>query len=142
MTRREFSYALSGLVAFPRSGSSSQAVLQAIAGARLPGILTITTNSPEKMREGLWELRTYQGASPALASRLADVFPRAGIRPLFTESDGRNLSYLIPFENLTARDRAWTALNSDPDWTRLRHPFLSYHFGLYQLELDRARSGS
>ena len=63
-----------------------------------------------KLRRGLWELRTYRGAAPGLASHLAAVFPRAGNSPA-PSGNGRprNLTYLIPFENLTARDRAWTA---------------------------------
>ena len=122
--------------AFPGfvSGDPSQVViLKAIAGVRLPATLAITTTSPDEMREGLWELRTYRGAAPVLASHFASVFPRAGIRPLSTEKrTAANLTYLIPFENLTARDRAWTALNADPEWTRARARFQSYHFGLYR----------
>ena len=43
------------------------------------------------------------------------------------------LTYFIPFENLTTRDRAWTALNADPAWIRARTRFRSYHFGLYRV---------
>src|SRR5438552_17566399 len=129
MTRREFSIVLGG-VAFPGFGSSV-VLLQAIAGARLPHSLAITTTSPEKMREGLWELRTYSGVTPGLGKRFANVFPHAGIHPLFSKMKGADLTYLIPFENLAVRDRAWTRLNADPDWTPLRRAFHSYGFGLY-----------
>ena len=80
----------------------------------------------------MWELRTYTGAAPALGSRLAEVFPRAGIRPVLRRTDGPGLTYLIPFEDLAARDRAWTVLNADPLWTSARPSFQSYHFGLYR----------
>jgi hypothetical protein len=137
MTRRGFSVGLAGgIFGLPRclAGELRTVVrLKAIAGARLPETLAITTDSPEKMREGVWELRTYQGAAPALASHFAGVFPRAGIRPVLQGIAGEKLTYLIPFENLTARDRAWTALNADPRWIRARPQFQSYHFGLYRV---------
>ena len=134
MTRREFS-TIAGVLVFPGfiPGHPSQVViLQAIAGVRLPATLAITTTSPDEMREGLWELRTYTKA-PALAHHFAAIFPRAGIRPLLRRMAGDDLTYLIPFENLTARDRAWTALNADPEWARARALFRSYHFGLYEV---------
>jgi hypothetical protein len=140
MTRREFSVGLAGVAVFPRfmpSGPAAVVVLQAIAGAHLPATLTITTNSPDKVRAGVWELRTYRSGSPGLAGHFAAVFPRAGIRPLLKGTDGPNLTYLIPFESLTARDRAWTALNADPAWIKgtisARPRFQSYQFGLYRV---------
>jgi hypothetical protein len=137
MTRRAFSVALAGMGALPVLGGPSRVViLKAIAGARLPATFRITTNSPEKMRRGVWELRTYrtsESQTAALAIQFAAVFSRAGIRPLWGETNGPNLTYLIPFENLTARDRAWTTLNADPQWISARPPFQSYHFGLYKL---------
>jgi hypothetical protein len=108
MTRREFSAVLAGCaVAIP--------------------------SSQGKPREGLLELRTYRGAGPGLAKHLAAVFPRAGIRPLLSRSDGPDLTYLIPFEHLSARHRSWTELNADPEWIRARPRFQSYRFDLYQL---------
>jgi hypothetical protein len=137
MTRRAFSVALAGVGALPVLGDPSRVViLKAIAGARLPATFTITTNSPEKMRQGVWELRSYRASesqTALLAIKFAAVFPRAGIRPLLGETDGPNLTYLIPFENLTARDRAWTTLNADLEWISARPPFQSYHFGLYKV---------
>src|SRR5690349_23410875 len=103
MTRRGFSVALAGAVAAPRLvyGRSVQVVtLHAIAGARLPETLAVTTNSPERMRESVWELRTYRAPKPSLAGHLAAIFPRAGIRPVLRTMNGLNLTYLIPFENL------------------------------------------
>ncbi|HSR08950.1 MAG TPA: hypothetical protein VLM42_17535 [Bryobacteraceae bacterium] len=136
MTRRAFPAALAAVVSSPgfvSGGSPKVVTLKAIAGVRLPEMLAISTNSPEKIREGVWELRTYQGAAPTLASHFASVFPRAGIRPLLREMDGENVTYFIPFENLTARDRAWTTLNADPAWIRTRTQFQGYHFGLYRV---------
>jgi len=135
MTRRGFSGALAAAVVFPAFESrdlSRVVTLEAIAGVRLPETLAIATNSPETLRRGVWELRTYRGVAPALAGDLAEVFSGAGIRPLLRENTGETLTYLIPFESLTARDRAWTALNTDPRWTSACTRFQSYHFGLYR----------
>jgi hypothetical protein len=71
-------------------------------------------------------------AAPVLASLLGNIFPRTGIQPLLSGMEGPNLTYLIPFENLTARDQAWTAVNADPQWIGARAQFQSYHFGLYR----------
>lgn len=131
MTRREFSLSLAGSVVLPGIVSST-VTLHAIAGACLPATLTVTTHSPETMRRSLWELRSYQGAAPTLAGHFDTVFSRAGIRPLLRRVTGPDFLYLIPFENLAARDRAWTLLNTDPEWVRARPRFHSYHFGLYR----------
>jgi hypothetical protein len=131
--------------------SEPSLLLKAVAGPRLPETLALTpitasaregvtaleaetdSFSLEKLRHGLLELRTYCSAAPGLASHLAAVFTRAGIRPLLRGTAGADLTYLIPFENLVARDRAWTALNADPQWISTRHKFHSYHFGLYRV---------
>ena len=107
MTRREFSAALAGC---------------AVANPLGPG----------KPHERLLELRIYRGAGPELANCLAAVFPRVGIRPILEKTAGADLAYLIPFEDLSDRHRRWTELNADPEWTRARPAFQSYHFGLYR----------
>ena len=144
MTRRDFSVTLAAAAMPSRvSPERSAVILKAIAGPRLPALLTITTSVPENLRRSFWELRTYTGADTVLESRLAQLFPRVGIRPLLHESASGSLTYLIPFDSLAARDRAWAALNAEPEWTPLQQQFLSYRFGLYRHEPgDRARFGS
>jgi NIPSNAP len=132
MTRREFSVSLAGLVALPSFGVT----LHAIAGARLPATLTIGIPLPDDKLEALWELRTYrisESRPAALAEEFASIFPRAGIHPLLVTANGPNLTYLIPFGDLTARDRAWTSVNADPKWADARPRFQSYQFGLYRV---------
>ena len=141
MTRREFSTSLAGVAASPGLVSSPRSqivILRAVAGACLPQTLLIETTAEEfsaiqKMRESVWELRTYRSDIQGLAGHLPAMFRRAGIRPLLTGTKGPNLTYLIPFESLTARERAWTALNNDPEWTGARPRFNSYQFGLYRV---------
>jgi hypothetical protein len=53
------------------------------------------------------------------------IFHRAGIHPILYCSTliGQNipnLTYLIPFENLAAREKAWTAFAADPEWVKVR----------------------
>lgn len=135
MTRREFSIAVAGSIAVAPSVSGSNSpvvILTAIAGARLPDALAIRTSSPEILREGLWELRTYRSAASGLATQLAEIFPQHGIRPVLSRTESEDLTYLIPFEDLSSRDRAWTLLNADPLWLGARSRFESYRFGLYR----------
>lgn len=132
MTRREFSVSLAGLVALPGAGVT----LHAIAGVRLPATLTVGIPLPDDKREALWEVRTYrtsEARTAALAEAFAGIFPRAGIHPLASTLEGPNLKFLIPFENLSARERAWTLVNADPKWAGTRPRFQSYQFGLYRL---------
>jgi hypothetical protein len=141
MTRRGFSVALAGagvfglLRGFASGERSSVVILNGIAGARLPETLAIATSFPEKIRRGLWELRTYrtgESQGSVLAAAFTEIFPRAGIRPLLRSTDGPDVAYLIPFEDLAARDHAWAMLNADPAWMSARPRFQSYHFGLYR----------
>jgi hypothetical protein len=131
MTRREFSFSLAGLAISP----GFVVTLHAIAGARLPAMLKLAIPLPVDKLDGLWELRTYrtgESSAAALADEFAGIFPRAGIHPLSATTDGPNLTYLIPFENLTARERAWTAVNTDPNWAGACPRFQSYQFALYR----------
>ena len=89
-------------------------------------------NEPPKQPR-VFELRTYHSPTwrqlGALHQRFAEreipIFHRNGIHPLLytTTVFGNhlpNLTYLIPFENLAARERAWNAFGADGDWIRVR----------------------
>ena len=32
----------------------------------------------------------------------------------------KSLTYLIPFDNLAAREKAWDAFSADPEWVKVR----------------------
>lgn len=135
ITRRDFSVTLAAAVipgGASRDGSPT-VILEAVAGACLPARLTISACVQENLRGSFWELRTYTGAEPGLQSHLAQLFPSAGIRALLQETARGSLTYLIRFDSLAARDRAWTDLNTDPAWTGPRPRFASYHFALYRV---------
>ncbi len=53
------------------------------------------------------------------------IFHRSGIHPILYGStligpNLPNLTYLIPFADLAAREKAWAAFGADPDWQKVR----------------------
>jgi hypothetical protein len=81
----------------------------------------------------VFELRTYESQSfRTLARKVrmfnegeAQIFERLGFRPVFfgeTIAGPRqpNLTYMLSYENLAARDRLWSAFGNDPEWKKLR----------------------
>src|SRR5260370_14048304 len=82
----------------------------------------------------IFELRVYHSPTyrqlAALHERFSGleirIFHRVGIHPILYSSTliGQNipnLTYLIPFENLAAREKAWTAFAADPEWVKVRN---------------------
>ena len=54
-----------------------------------------------------------------------DIFRKTGLRPVFfgeTLIGQRlpNLTYMLAFENLAARDKHWEIFQNDPEWKELR----------------------
>lgn len=52
-------------------------------------------------------------------------FQRVGVNPLSYSTTvfgtmRPNLTYIIPFENLAAREKAWNAFGADPEWIKVR----------------------
>lgn len=91
--------------------------------------------APAKQTETprVFELRTYHSPTARqwklLHERFAGpeirIFHRTGVHPLFYTSTvfgpmRPNLTYLIPFDNLAAREKAWTAFGADPEWIKVR----------------------
>jgi hypothetical protein len=82
-------------------------------------------HGPDRGRGGIFELRTYQAPRwrdrpPAAA---VSAFRAAGVNPLLSASAvGEHLprfTYLVPFENLPARQEAWDRLDADSGWSAL-----------------------
>jgi hypothetical protein len=80
-----------------------------------------------------FELRVYHSPTRrqnvALHERFSsaeiNIFHRCGINPLLYTTtvfgDNRpDLTYLIPFDSLAAREKAWAAFSADPEWVKLR----------------------
>jgi len=81
----------------------------------------------------IFELRAYHSPTwrqlRALHERFAGpeikIFHRVGVHPILYSStmlgqNMPNLTYLIPFEDLAAREKAWNAFAADPEWVRVR----------------------
>jgi len=101
-------------------------------------LLEATSYSPEVAIEKhskprLFELRTYRSPTwsqhRAVHERFAgpeiEVFHKVGIFPILYTStligtNLPNLTYLIPFESLAAREKAWDAFAVHPGWIKAR----------------------
>jgi NIPSNAP len=81
----------------------------------------------------IFELRVYH--SPTWRQLIAlherfrgpeiKIFHRSGIHPIlyattFIGPNQPNLTYLIPFADMAAREKAWAAFGADPDWQKVR----------------------
>ena len=91
------------------------------------------TASPEGATPRIFELRVYHSPTfrqlGALHERFRGpeikIFHRVGIHPILYSStlagqNMPNLTYLIPFADLAAREKAWAAFNADPEWQKVR----------------------
>ena len=81
----------------------------------------------------IFELRTYESNNSRTLRRKVKmfndveiaIFRRCGILPVFFGETviGRNmpnLTYMVAFDDLAARERAWRAFSGDPEWKKLR----------------------
>lgn len=79
----------------------------------------------------LYELRRYEAFGhnkSALYQRFADhttrIFDRHGFQQVgYFETvigDGPDLTYLLGWDSLDARQRAWEAFHADPEWREVR----------------------
>jgi hypothetical protein len=81
----------------------------------------------------LFELRVYHSPTyrqlNALQERFAGpeirIFHRVGVHPILYGTtvigpNMPNLTYVIPFEDLAAREKAWNAFGADAEWAKVR----------------------
>jgi len=101
-----------------------------------PEIATAAAGSAPR----LFELRVYRSPTlrqlQALHERMAGpemkIFHRAGVRPILYASTlvgtrVPSLTYVIPFDNLAAREKAWATFGADPEWLKLREESTRKH---------------
>ena len=98
------------------------------------GAPDVTVLPPDNQRPArIFELRTYESNnSSTLARKIKmfndaeiSIFKRLGMQPVFfaeTIVGARmpNLTYMLSFENLAAREKLWQAFGADPEWQKLR----------------------
>jgi hypothetical protein len=81
----------------------------------------------------IFELRTYESNNESAARRKirmfdegeAAIFERLGMAPVFFGETivGRklpNLTYMLSFDSMAARDKLWSAFGNDAEWQKLR----------------------
>lgn len=79
----------------------------------------------------IYEIRVYEahdGKAEAMRARFIDevaskFFPRHGIELLgafVSLNDGGRLTYMTRFEDEAAREKAWAAFSSDPEWGKVK----------------------
>jgi hypothetical protein len=82
----------------------------------------------------IFELRTYRSATEAASRRKIEMFEaggelalfrRVGLQPVFFGRDLvagglPSLTYLVVFADGAAREKAWAAFGSHPDWVKMR----------------------
>jgi len=81
----------------------------------------------------IFELRTYEAPNDkALARKIKmfgdgeiDIFRRCGMLTVFfaqtiVGSRMPNLTYMLAYADLAARDKTWAAFSADPEWQKLR----------------------
>lgn len=81
----------------------------------------------------IFELRIYESHSEKASKRKIEMFNAGGEIPIFRKTGltpvffGEtiigprmpNLTYMLTFENMQARDKSWDAFRVDPDWKKL-----------------------
>lgn len=88
----------------------------------------------------IFELRVYHSPTwrqlAALHERFAGpeirIFHRVGVHPVLYTSTvfgphKPNLTYLIPFDSLAAREKAWNAFAADEEWIKVRRESIDKH---------------
>jgi len=122
-SRRQFVRLLAGFAAVPGFAKTRGLALDAIAAPRLPHRLMVDNMFVDNMfvgntdrRAAIFEVRVYADPSRAMQS----ILERHGIRPTLLKHSATGTAYLIPFESLGARQRAWDAFNTDPAWHAIR----------------------
>jgi hypothetical protein len=94
----------------------------------------------EREKPRLFELRVYHSPTwrqlVALHERFAGpeirIFQRVGVHPILYTSTVAgahmpNLTYITPFDNLAAREKAWEAFAADPEWIKVRKESIDKH---------------
>jgi hypothetical protein len=88
----------------------------------------------------IFELRVYHSPTQrqlkALHERFGGpetrIFHRVGVNPVLYGStvigpNMPNLTYLTPFTDLAAREKAWNAFAADPEWVKVRQASVEQH---------------
>jgi hypothetical protein len=83
-----------------------------------PRIFELRTYESNNFKAGLRKVRMFDNGE-------IGIFRRLGMRPVFfgqtiVGRDIPNLTYMLAFDDLAHRERAWKAFGGDPEWQKLR----------------------
>jgi hypothetical protein len=111
--------------AYVRVESSLMAAIEGVPKLEVPS--AAAGNKPR-----VFELRTYESHSKQANKKKIEmfntgelaIFRRTGLQPVFfgetlAGSKMPNLTYMLTFENMAARDKNWAAFVADPEWKKL-----------------------
>jgi len=109
-------------------------------------LLEAASFSPEPTAKSgkIFEWRVYH--SPTFTD-LQPLFERVGIQPMLSAGawSESTPTYLIPFENPAARERAWAAFGADEEWIKMQRQCMEQHgqiAGAIEISLWKATSYS
>jgi hypothetical protein len=113
--------------AFVRMDASLMRAFDAIPKLELP-----FGGGENARRPRIFELRTYESHSEKAAKKKIEmfnrgeiaIFRRAGLTPVFfgetlIGAGMPNLTYMLVYEDMAARDKQWSAFAADPEWKKL-----------------------
>jgi hypothetical protein len=88
----------------------------------------------KSLKNSILEVRSYDAPAwhDGPPPRVIEVFRRAGIDAIANAATAAGehmprFTYVIPFESLPARERAWAALDSDPEWIAIQRAWAGKH---------------
>lgn len=115
-----------GELAYSRMESSLLRAFDSVPGIEMP---PSAAGRPART----FELRTYESNNETTLRRKikmfddaeVGIFRRCGLQPVFFGETifGTNmpsLTYMVAYENMAGRDKAWQAFGADPEWQKLR----------------------
>lgn len=111
MDRRSFLGVLGALRSYKLGAPAL--LLEALVAPRMPQVLAIY-GFTSRVAPGIFELREYR-SGPGIG-----MLHRSGIHPVLYSSTPMGQTYLIPFESLQDRERAWSRFAADPEWVKAR----------------------
>jgi hypothetical protein len=99
----------------------------------MPGIETPSQGTGGDQKAHLFELRTYESNnSKTLARKIRmfdegeiGLFRKLGMIPVFfgealTGKSLPNLTYMLAYDDISARDKAWTTFVNHPEWEKMK----------------------
>jgi hypothetical protein len=111
--------------AYVRTESALLAAFESIPRLEIPP-------AAAENRPRIFELRTYESHSEKAHLKKVEmfklgeiaIFRRTGLRPVFfgrtlIGSKLPNLTYMLTFDDMAARDKNWAAFIADPEWKKL-----------------------